>query len=102
MAGGHGHGGHGADGDEIVLHQENLKGVFLVAFIFALITVFGLSQAGGTKLSILMGKDAYDKVQAQMPKIENKEHENKGEKTEEAKQTEHNVTSQEPKAEVKH
>lgn len=74
MAGqGHGHGGHGSEGDEIVLHQENLKGVFLLAFVFALITVFGLSTAGGTKMSLLMGKDAYDKVQAQMPKLEHKE-----------------------------
>jgi hypothetical protein len=66
-----GHGGHGHDdGDEIVLHQERLLPTMLLAGAFAIVVLFGLSAAGGAKLDVTTGKAAYEKVRAEMPKIE--------------------------------
>ena len=68
---GHGHDnhGHGSDSDEIVLHQEKLGGVFVLSFLIAIVTLVVLGQAGNTKLTLLSGKEAYDSVQAQLPKL---------------------------------
>lgn len=66
MAGGHGH----DEGDEIVLHQEPLLGTMLMASAFALVVLFGLSVAGNTKLDVVTGKTAYNKVQSAMPKLD--------------------------------
>lgn len=66
----HGHGGHGNDSDEIVLHQEKLLPTMLIAGVFAVITLFGLAQAGNTKLDLTLGKAAYEKNKAEMPIIQ--------------------------------
>ncbi|MFN8671772.1 MAG: hypothetical protein U0457_06750 [Candidatus Sericytochromatia bacterium] len=102
--GGHGHDnhghGHGSEGDEIVWHQEKIGGVFILAFLTAILTLAVLAQAGNTKLTLLTGKDAYDKVQAQMPKIEAKhEGAEHGEKHEEATNKENHENK--PAEEVK-
>lgn len=69
MAGGHG--GHGHDeGDEIVLHQEPLLGTMLIAGVFAVLVLFGLSIAGNTKFEVITGKTAYNKVQSEKPVLE--------------------------------
>ncbi|MFN8578487.1 MAG: hypothetical protein U0354_16785 [Candidatus Sericytochromatia bacterium] len=66
-----GHGGHDHDeGDEIVLHQERLLPTMLLATGFALIVLFGLASAGGTRFDATVGKAAYEKVVAEMPKVE--------------------------------
>lgn len=65
-----GHGGHGDAGDEIVLHQEKLLPTMLIAVVFAVITLFGLSQAGHTKIDIAMGEAAYQKILSQKPVLE--------------------------------
>ena len=69
MSGGHGH----DEGDEIVLHQETLWPTMLLAAVFAIITLFGLSQAGHSKIDVVIGKPAYEKIQNNMPKLEKHE-----------------------------
>ncbi len=65
MSGGHGQ----TEGDEIVLHQETLWPTMLLAAVFSVIALFGLSQAGHIKFDVSMGKDAYEKIQIAKPKL---------------------------------
>lgn len=67
MSGGHGH--DEVEGDIIVLHQERLLPTMIIAALFAIVALFGLSQAGATKFEAIMGKAAYDKVRADIPTI---------------------------------
>jgi hypothetical protein len=66
-----GHHSHGHAPDEseaIVWHQEKLLPTMLLATVLVVITIFGLATAGNTKLDVLTGKAAYDKVQAEIEK----------------------------------
>ncbi len=90
--GNHGHGhGHSEDDDNIVLHQEKLLPTILMAIVFVVITMFGLAQAGNTKLDVNMGKSAYEQVKQSMPKIESNEHGKVEEKHEGTKAEEHTI-----------
>lgn len=101
---GHGHDnhGHGSDSDEIVLHQEKLGGVFVLSFLIAIVTLVVLGQAGNTKLTLLSGKEAYDSVQAQLPKLSSEHKKGDSEHKEEKKDEMKKVPMTVPKASAEH
>jgi hypothetical protein len=63
--GNHAH-GHG-EPDVIVWHQEKLLPTMLMATVLVVMTLFGLSAAGHTKLDMSLGKAAFDKVESEKP-----------------------------------
>lgn len=67
-----GHGSHAdhehGEEDVIVLHQEKLFPTILMAAALVILTLFGLAQAGNTKLDISTGQTAFDKVENEKPK----------------------------------